>query len=119
MSFACFGEALEIEKLAQTQTPQGNQNLMKDNATDLWHGLEPGTVAHQDAEVVVVQEVQHLLGLLDAGIPKFPGSLLGETLAFFHGQLIVLVDIARADDQNVAVFEFNFLRLCTFNDVLD
>jgi hypothetical protein len=44
VSFAGLGETLEIEKLAYSQAPQGNQDLVQDKTWGLWHGLEPGAI---------------------------------------------------------------------------
>lgn len=105
LGLAELSQLLQIQHLADGNPPQREQVLVVEPVLVRRPGFKGRGVAADGAEVVVVQEVDHLLGLLDAHKGAFGRRDVAQVGSLGQVHLVVRVDPAGADEQDVAVLE--------------
>lgn len=84
-----------------------------------WPGLKGRLVTRNSSEIVVVEEIKHLLALLDADVFVVCDCVGDHRFASGFVEPIVFVRKAGAGDEDVAVLEFGALFFGTGDEFGD
>lgn len=113
------GQLLQVEHFTDRHAPQRKQILVVEPAFVRRPGFESRSIAAHSAEVIIVQKVHHFFGLFDPnkGALCWRDAAQSSSLGLVH--LIVGVDPAASDEQNITILKLNSLLRCTISDSVE